>query len=168
MMKDSRIYPEPEKFNPDRFLVGEGRIPQPDPREPAFGFGRRYKLLFTHIDISPSPKDPQCVLTLQRLTPFSRRICPGKDLAYNTVLVAMASLFHVFKITPSLARNGVPVDIPVEFGEHTMRCVWFEISSRSSQNSPYVFLRHPKPFKCIITPRLPTSVDLIRQTSLAA
>ncbi|KAF8904750.1 cytochrome P450 [Gymnopilus junonius] len=41
MLNDERLYPEPSKFNPDRFLEGEGRIPQFDPRNIAFGFGRR-------------------------------------------------------------------------------------------------------------------------------
>ncbi|KAI0083867.1 cytochrome P450 [Irpex rosettiformis] len=41
MLHDERVYPEPSTFNPDRFLNGEGRTPQNDPRDVAFGFGRR-------------------------------------------------------------------------------------------------------------------------------
>ncbi|PPQ98487.1 hypothetical protein CVT26_013888 [Gymnopilus dilepis] len=41
MLHDERLYPDPYKFNPDRFLEGEGRSPQFDPRNIAFGFGRR-------------------------------------------------------------------------------------------------------------------------------
>ncbi|KAF9067156.1 cytochrome P450 [Rhodocollybia butyracea] len=38
---DPKVYPEPEKFSPERFLASNGNSIQKDPREYLFGFGRR-------------------------------------------------------------------------------------------------------------------------------
>ncbi|KAF9534995.1 cytochrome P450 [Crepidotus variabilis] len=38
---DPRVYNEPFRFNPDRFLSSKDRAPEPDPRDFCFGFGRR-------------------------------------------------------------------------------------------------------------------------------
>lgn len=41
MLHDPSIYPNPMEFNPNRFLPGEGKPLQTDPRNICFGFGRR-------------------------------------------------------------------------------------------------------------------------------
>ncbi|KAJ7488270.1 cytochrome P450 [Mycena latifolia] len=38
---DPRVYPNPDVFNPERFLPKDGKEPELDPRELVFGFGRR-------------------------------------------------------------------------------------------------------------------------------
>lgn len=47
MLHDPEDYPEPERFNPDRFIKN-GKIDTEvrDPRTLAFGFGRRLVVLF--------------------------------------------------------------------------------------------------------------------------
>ncbi|TFK45744.1 cytochrome P450 [Heliocybe sulcata] len=41
ILRDERIYPDPSRFSPDRFMPGSSEEKQLDPREVAFGFGRR-------------------------------------------------------------------------------------------------------------------------------
>lgn len=41
-MKDPKVYPEPDRFLPERYLASDGHEPQKDPRGYAFGFGRRF------------------------------------------------------------------------------------------------------------------------------
>jgi len=51
MLHDEANYPEPLKFNPDRFLTQDGQL-DPTVQDPAlavFGFGRRFVHLFPKI-----------------------------------------------------------------------------------------------------------------------
>ena len=42
--RDPRVYSEPEKFNPDRWLPETGKEPPLDISKLVFGIGRRYAL----------------------------------------------------------------------------------------------------------------------------
>ncbi|KAI5116721.1 hypothetical protein M0805_000830 [Coniferiporia weirii] len=111
MHRDPRVYPEPEKFSPERWLPSEGKTLPLDIRKTAFGFGRR--------------------------------TCPGRHFAYSSIFLAVASTLAAFKIEKAVDENGVPITPPVEYAES--------------------FLRHVKPFKCIIIPRSDKIASTVQQ-----
>ncbi|KAJ3864662.1 cytochrome P450 [Lentinula novae-zelandiae] len=76
ILHDEEDYPEPELFNPSRFLDADGKIDPKvkDPTIPAFGFGRR--------------------------------VCPGKHMALASLWIVVASILACYSIEPELDENG--------------------------------------------------------------
>ncbi|KAL1685715.1 cytochrome P450 [Schizophyllum commune] len=85
MLHEENTYDRPNDFRPERFLAGEGRTPEKDPRTICFGFGRR---------ICPGKTAVQ---------PF---------LADVSLFLACAAVLSVFNIR-KWQENGVEVD-PIE------------------------------------------------------
>ena len=75
-MHNPDVYPEPDTFNPDRFLYPDGS-PNPNVRDPsvaAFGFGRRK--------------------------------CPGRYLAVESLWLAIANILAVYEIGKAIGPDG--------------------------------------------------------------
>lgn len=69
-------------------------------------------------------------------------------------------MFYSFKITPGLDENGKEVPIDNRHTEHSVR---YDLSfGRCGCGAETGFFRHPRPFKCVIKPRLPNSAALVR------
>lgn len=98
MLHNPGDYPDPEIFNPERFLK-DGKINTEirDPTTISFGFGRRYVFLFL-LNVS-----------LIQLGERSR-ICPGRYFAKDFALLTIASILHVFDVVPAIDSYGQPID----------------------------------------------------------
>ncbi|KAF9449659.1 cytochrome P450 [Macrolepiota fuliginosa MF-IS2] len=85
MLQDEAIFPNPEDFNPDRFLKdGSINTEVPDPEVYAtFGFGRR--------------------------------ICPGAHIGLSTLYIVSVSMLSLFDISPEIDPNGNPIQVVPEF-----------------------------------------------------
>ncbi|KAF9494670.1 cytochrome P450 [Pleurotus eryngii] len=82
---DAAVYPDPEKFDPERFVntrVNEEQGINPIP-EVVFGFGRR--------------------------------VCPGRFLALDTIWIVIASVLAVYRISKTVDDDGNEVEPNVEY-----------------------------------------------------
>jgi len=85
ILHDPNIYPEPLKFNPDRFLgVRSGQELSPgDPLSTAFGYGRR--------------------------------MCPGRFMAEAQIWISIACILACFNIGPGVDKYGKPIKTEAKF-----------------------------------------------------
>ncbi|KJA26057.1 hypothetical protein HYPSUDRAFT_347562 [Hypholoma sublateritium FD-334 SS-4] len=103
ILHDEEVYPEPSKFNPDRFLQNESVSfeLQPDPNF-SFGYGRRY-------ECNSCLSEPILIL----ITLLS--ICPGRHLAMNSAWIAVVSILATYNISKAVDDNGDIIEPKAEF-----------------------------------------------------
>ncbi|RPD74228.1 cytochrome P450 [Lentinus tigrinus ALCF2SS1-7] len=74
---------------------------------------------------------------------YGRRICLGRHLSDASLFINVASVLHVFNITPPLDANGKPKKVEVKMSTG--------------------FLSYPSGFTCTIEPRSPSAEVLLRE-----
>ena len=96
-MHDPLEYGDPDVFRPERFIK-DGQL-NPNVRDPAdfvFGFGQRCVWISSMRGHHSSYLD---------------RKCAGRYFAEASLFINVASVLHVFDITPPLTKDGQPVTI---------------------------------------------------------
>ncbi|PCH43276.1 cytochrome P450 [Wolfiporia cocos MD-104 SS10] len=112
MLHDEKQFPNPSAFIPERFMTADG-------------------------ELNPTMKDAELPAF-----GFGRRICPGRNLAYASLWISIASVLAVFTIVKKVNEKGEVIE------------------PRDEYTSGLV--TYPLPFDCIFKPRSETAEALIR------
>ena len=101
MSHDVVDYPNPDVFNPERFLTADGQIDTQvrDPDTYVFGFGRRCVLVFRFIRM------------FVEVHASFFRICAGRYFAKQSLFLTISSVLSAFNIRPACDENGSPVEL---------------------------------------------------------
>ncbi|KAJ3563540.1 hypothetical protein NP233_g8878 [Leucocoprinus birnbaumii] len=91
MLHDEVIFPNPSRFDPERFLTSDGQL--------------RKDIL-----------DPETTATFG----FGRRACPGSQIGLTSLFIVAASFLSLFKIMKPVNAQGQEVDPLVEYTGRTM------------------------------------------------
>ncbi|TFK61434.1 cytochrome P450 [Pluteus cervinus] len=110
---ESMFGPDTHLFKPERFLTKDRKELDPSVPHPEMAFG------------------------------YGRRICPGRFIAYSTILIASASLLHCFTISKGRDNNGNEVEPALDY---TTGVISF-----------------PKPFECEFTIRSAILKQLVEE-----
>jgi cytochrome P450 len=125
MLRDEKLYPDPDVFNPERFMekVDEEITKKRDPRNACFGFGRR---------LLPNP------LYHQATHVYYRR-CPGADLVESSLWILIASMLAVLDFSKVVDELGNIVEPEVVYENPVFRYVpRCRLSAFSKTLSPQV------------------------------
>ncbi|KAH9476206.1 Cytochrome P450 monooxygenase 98 [Psilocybe cubensis] len=88
ILNDPNLYPNPRRFDPDRFMNEGDKGPT------------------QHL----SPTD-----TLSVAFGYGRRFCPGRHMGEAQVWISVACILSAFNITPALDENGRPIEVVPAF-----------------------------------------------------
>ncbi|KAJ7485390.1 cytochrome P450 [Mycena latifolia] len=113
MAHDPEVYTKPMAFDPLRFIASEGHVPERDPRDFVFGFGRRCAV--PRRSSRGKLYDPSTASVQVRSDLFLFEVLAnrsGKLLADASVFLACAMTLATFTISKAI-KDGAPIE-PVE------------------------------------------------------